>query len=157
MTSTLFKVAISEWVFRTAHAMDAAHSADDAAWRKHWASSYWALGGRTTSGSKGCPRSAAYALWYLGWLKCSTRPLVDWPVDRVRERFGKNAAYAVIAARLLASGAVPHHHRSLWSRAQQAFRRETGQIPAKSDQGAVKVALMLFLDGMLVVPRGPTI
>jgi hypothetical protein len=152
MTRVLSRVPISDWVLRTAQAMGAAGAADKKAWRKHWADSYGALGGRTTSGSKGCPRSAAYAMWYLGWLKGCARPLLDWPADRIHERFGKNAAYAVIAARLLAGSRAQQHHSALWRRVQQEFRRETGQLPANSDQGAVKVALLLFLEGMLVVP-----
>ena len=152
MASTLYGIPISAWVLDTAQAMDAAHAPDEAAWRKHWADSYRALGGRTTSGSKGCPRSAAYALWYLGWLKGSTRPLLHWPVDRIQDRFGKNAAYAVIAARLLTRERFAGFHSALWQRVRQDFRRETRGSPAESDQGAVKLALGLFLEGTLLNP-----
>jgi hypothetical protein len=154
MTRLLFSVPISRWVLATAQAMDAAHATDGATWRKHWADRYAALGGHTTSGTKGCPRSAAYALWYLGWLQGGMRPFQDWPPANIRSRFGKNAAYAVIAARLLTHGAVAPRHSTLWPRVRGEFRRQTGQAPANSDQGAAKVALLLFLDGMLVGPLG---
>jgi len=152
MTRLLFRVPISRWVLATAQAMDAAHTTDAAAWRAHWAESYTALGGHTTSGTKGCPRSAAYALWYLGWLKGAMRPHQDWPSARIHRRLGKNAAYAVIAARLLTRGTVAPFHSSLWPRVRDEFRRQTGESAANSDQGAAKVALLLFLDGSLVGP-----
>jgi len=153
MTRMLSRVPMSDWVLRTAQAMDDARGADDAAWRKHWADSYWALGGTSDSvAHKGCPRTAAYGLWYLEWLKGSSRPLLDWPVQRVRDGLGKNAAYAAIAARLLARAGVAQSHGTLWTRVRQQFQRDTGEKASNSDQGAVRLALLLFLRGMLAVP-----
>ena len=152
MASTLYWIPISTWVLDTAQAMDAARATDGAVWRKHWVDSYWALGGRSTSGSKGCPRSAAYALWYLGWLKGTARPLLDWPIRRIAGALGKNAAYAVIAAQILARQGFAGSRGALWQRVQREFRSEIGESPAESDQGAVKLTLGLFLDGILLNP-----
>lgn len=152
MRSMLYKVPISAWLSGAAHAMDTANATSKAAWRKHWADSYRALGGSSSCGNKGCPRSAAYALWYMGWFKGSTRPLLEWPVQRIRPRLGKNAAYAAIAARLLAREGFAGSHGALWRLVQQEFRCEIEESPAQSDQGAVKLALGLFLDGTLLSP-----
>ena len=149
----LYGLPVSEWVLRTALAMEATHATDTSTWAKHWANSYSALGGRSSSGSKGCPRSAAYALWYLGWLKGSTRPPLDWPIQRIAGDLGKNAAYAVIAARLLTGQGFAQPHSALWRRVRQEFRRETGHQAAHSEQGAAKVAVGLFMDGMIVALR----
>ena len=156
MTSTLSKVPISAWVLSTAEAMGALHATDRSAWAKCWADSYRALGGMSDSvAHKGCPRSAAHALWYLGWLKDSERQYMDWTIRHVADRLGKNAAYAVIAARLLRCEQCAASHSALWQRVRQEFERETGARAAKSDQGAVKVALLLSLDRMLVA-HGPS-
>ena len=153
MASTLYRIPISAWVLDTAQAMDAAHAPDEAAWRKDWADAYWALGGaRDSIARKPCPRSAAYGLWHLGWLKGSSRPVLDWPVERIRDQLSKNAAYAVIAALVLAREGFAGSHSALWQRVQREFQAETGESPAESDQGAVRVALSLFLDGTLVSP-----
>lgn len=154
MTSRLSKVPVSAWVLSTAQAMDALHATDRSAWAKGWADSYWALGGRSVSvAKKGCPRSSAYALWYLGWLKHTERQYMDWTIRHIADRLGKNAAYAVIAARLLGCEQCATSHSALWQRVRQEFERETGARAAKSDQGAVKVALLLSLDRMLVAHR----
>jgi hypothetical protein len=153
MVSMLYNVPLSSWVFRTALAMDADNTTSQASWRKHWADGYWALGGASNStANKGCAASAAYALWYLGWLKGTNRASLDWPVQRIRDRLGKNAAYAAIAARLLAQYGFTGSHTRLWRLVRQDFQIETGERPAESDQGAVKLALGLFLDGNLESP-----
>lgn len=151
MTRVLSRIPVSEWVLRTAQAMVAAGAVDDDPWRKHWASTYFALGGTSSEvARKGCPRSAAYALWHLGWLRDSSRPLLDWPVEGIRQQLGKNAAYAVIAARALVCAGFAGSHSALWRLVQWQFATETGERPAQSDQGAVKLALGLFLDGTLI-------
>ena len=149
----LYGLPVSDWALRTALGMEATHATDTSTWAKHWADSYWALGGRSSSGSKGCPRSAAYALWYLGWLKGSARPPLDWPIQRIAGHLGKNAAYAVIAAQALTRQGFAQSHSALWERVRSEFQRETGQTAAQSEQGAVKVAIRLFTDGVLVSPR----
>ena len=65
------------------------------------------------AGEKGCPRAAGYGLWFLGRLVGGGRAVQNWPIDRVNKDLGKNAAYAIIAVDLLASGAKPSH-QELW-------------------------------------------
>jgi len=151
MTATLYKVPVSAWVSGTAAKMEAAGMEDRKTWSRYWVEFYRALGGTSSStGTKGCPRCAAYALWYLGWLKGSKRPILSWSINEIRDKLGKNAAYAAIAFRLLRQGARPKPVDQLWKSVRREFNRETGETAASTEQGAVKLAMGLFFEGKLV-------
>ena len=76
-----------------------------------------------------------------------------WPVRRVNDELGKNAAYAVIAADLLASGANPSPHE-LWPAVQAHYIQKTRRDPAATEQGELKVAVILFSEQQIVQPDG---
>jgi len=63
MTEILYKIPVSAWVSSTAAKMEAAGVEDRKTWSRYWVETYQALGGTSTStGTKGCPDCAAYAL-----------------------------------------------------------------------------------------------
>jgi hypothetical protein len=77
--------------------MAAARKDDRTAWNRAWMEEYTKLGGHSaTCGEKGCPRAAAYALWYLGYVRGTNRMRMEWAIERVYAELGKNATYAVI-------------------------------------------------------------
>ena len=153
MTAILNKIPVSAWVSGTAEKMEAAGVEDRRAWSSYWVETYKALGGTSLSTArKGCPKSAAYALCYLGWLKGSKRPGLSWSVNEVRDNLGKNAAYAALAFRLLRQGAQSDPVGQLWKSVQREFKRETGESAADTERGAVTLAIGLFLKGKLVEP-----
>jgi len=150
MTEVLYKIPVWAWVSRTAAKMEAAGVEDSKTWTRYWVETYQALGGTSTdSGTKECPKCAAYALWYLGWLKRGKRPALSWSVNEVRDKLGKNGAYSAIAVRLLEQGARPKPVGQLWECVRREFERETGETAANTDQGAVRLATGLFLEGRL--------
>lgn len=152
MTAILNKIPVSAWVSGTAEKMEATGVEDRRAWSSYWVETYKALGGASSStATKGCPKCAAYALWYLGWLKGSKRPALSWSVNEIRHNLGKNAAYAAIAVRLLRQGAQPYPVDQLWKSVGHEFKRATDENAANSEQGAVKLAAGLFLERKLVV------
>src|ERR1035437_7890675 len=105
MAGVLFGIPVVRWIKGTAKRMENAGRDDRASWNRAWGEEYIALGGQSAScGTKGCPRAAAYALWYLGYVRGTNRERLDWPIAKVYAELGKNGAYAVIALRLLQSG-----------------------------------------------------
>lgn len=95
--------------------------------------------------------AAAYALLEAGYIQDFSQPGSLLSVGTVRDRYGKNGAYAVIAANLLLSSSALRGD-ALWQQVRESFRRETREEPAVSQQGAVTVAEALFLDGELRRP-----
>lgn len=153
MTTSRCSVPLPLWVSKTAAKMEASRVTDDASWSRYWVDTYFSLGGRSDStGRKCCPKKAAYALWYLGWLKASPRPSLNWPLGQIRDELGKKAAYAAIAVRLLSRGSAAKPRSELWQSVRREFQRETGESAAKSEQGAVTIAVGLLQHGNL---RGP--
>ena len=149
MTEILYKIPVWAWVSGTAGKMEAAGVEDRETWSRYWVETYQALGGTRTSGRKGCPRSAAYALWYLGWLKGSKRSALSWSINEIRDRLWKSAAYAAIAVHLLRQGAQSQPVDQLWESVRREFERKTGETAADTEQGAVTLATALFLEGRL--------
>jgi hypothetical protein len=145
----LSNIPVKQWVLRTAAKMSRSDTEALLDWHRCWLKSYRELGGRSgNSGSKACPKVAAYALWYLGQLCEAGRCPQAWTVREVNRDFGKNAAYAVIAAELLARGATSNA-KSLWSLVQTRYRDQTGQDPAHTEQGAIKLMIALFCEKQL--------
>lgn len=147
----LNKIPVTPWVCGTAEKMRKADTESVSNWNRYWLETYHELGGASgQSGSKGCPRAAAYGLWYLGRVQESGRAARRLTVHGVRRDFGKNAAYAVIAADLLEQGASPSA-ASLWPLVQARFSELTGEVPADSEQGEIKLVVALFCERQLVV------
>ena len=148
--STLNGVPATPWVLGTVGRVLLTGHDDAETWNRCWYEEYQALGGTSyESGSKGCPRAGARGLWYVGRLRHGQRPLLVWPVDEVYRRLTKNAAYSVITADLLATrqGASPS---TLWPLVRDEFRRLTGEEPAGSEQGEVRLVVALHRSGELV-------
>ncbi len=66
MPQLLFGVPAVAWVGQTISKMNAIGTENKLIWNRLWLESYQSLGGKRTSGEKGCPRAAAYGLWFLG-------------------------------------------------------------------------------------------
>jgi hypothetical protein len=152
MKDTLFKIPLVQWVRRTIEKMQSMGASGVGAWNAAWLETYLELGGKSKeTGRKGCPRSAAYGLWCLGLVAGGGKPRQDYPIPRVDRELGKNAAYAAIAIDLLQAAAIPEDHDLLWSRVRRRYIELTGELPATTDQGAVKVASILFRSGQLAL------
>lgn len=150
MTEILYKIPVVAWVSGTAAQMEAAGVEDRKTWSRYWVEAYQDLGGTSTStGTKECPMCAAHGLWYLGLVKGSKRPPLTWSVNEVTNKLGKNAAYAVIALRLLRQDRRSRPLDQLWESVRQEFKRETGKTPATFKNGAVELTVGLFLEGKL--------
>lgn len=151
MSDVLFRISLVHWVRRTIEKMNEAGVDSIADWNDYWFESYWELGGRKkSSGSKDCPKYAAYGLWHLGLIARGGRPPQDWPIERVQQELGKNVTYAVLALRLLKKGYDPEDIRGLWSRIREIYQATFVDAPARNEQGAVRVASILFLQGQIV-------
>lgn len=148
--ATLNKIPLTPWVLGTVAKMNRARTTDRRDWNRFWSQTYQELGGQSDeSGAKGCPRAAGYGLWLLGRLARGGRPLQKWPVHRVDNELGKNVAYSVIAADLLACRADPSPQR-LWPAVQAQYIQHTRRNPAATEQGGVKVAVILFAEQQIV-------
>jgi len=147
---TLNRIPLTSWVLGTVDRMNRAGATDRREWNHFWFETYKELGGHSgATGAKVCPRTAAYGLWFLGRLVRGGRPLQKWPVQRVDGELGKNAAYAVIAADLLVSG-TNQSPRELWLSVQAHYIQRTRRNPAATEQGGVKVAVILFCEQQIV-------
>ena len=142
--AVLNHIPIIPWVFGTVEKVLHIGTCDERTWNRCWYKTYEELGGSSkTSGNKGCPRAAARGLWMLGRLRRGGRSFQARDAYEVYQDqdLGKNAAYAVIAADLLAAGASAS---GLWSRVQSEFKRLTGDDSADSEQGEVRLVVALF-------------
>ncbi|HUU26233.1 MAG TPA: hypothetical protein VM123_00340 [archaeon] len=154
MPEVLFNIPLVRWVLGTIEKMNDAGRNDFETWSNYWFSTYKDLGGQSdSSGSKGCPQLATYGLWRLGRISNSGKDFQIWTLERVNEELGKNAAYAVLALDLLEmkrSEKDTESHPSkakLWAKVQELYQKKLGEPPARSEQGAIKIALSLFAEG----------
>lgn len=152
-SAVLNKIEVTKWVQGAARKMATAGSEASTTWNESWLEVYRDLGGRArTTGKKGCPMAAAYGLWYLGILVGVARTRRVWSVKRVNHELGKNAAYAIIAAELLANGSAPVVS-SLWPVVRERFEELTGDEAAISEQGEINPVIGLFRERQLVVSQ----
>ena len=146
----LNRIPVTSWVLGTAEKMREANTEAVSDWNRFWLKTYQELGGCSgESGSKGCPKAAAFALWFLGWLREGGRTLLSWAVPQINQDLGKNAAYVVIAAELLEKGASPAT-KQLWPLVQARYQEYTGQEAADSEQGEIRLVVALFRERQLV-------
>ena len=151
MRTVLSKVPLVPWVRKTIEKMNAIGKDDSKTWSRFWLQVYSELGGTSeNSGLKGCSKSAAYALWRLGRIAGSKRLFENWTIEQVQEEFGKNAVYAILTLDLLETGWEPRDLKSLWAEVKRLYGEKLSQAPALSEQGAVKVATILFSEGQIV-------
>ncbi len=150
MSAKLFKIPLVRWVRATIDKMNASERDDIEHWKSYWLWTYAELGGQATSGSKGCPQYAAFGLWRLGRIVDSGRPLQNWSLQKINAELGKNATYAFLALNLLETGWGIEDKESLWSEVRKQYLKLFREPPAESQQGAVKVATVLFAEGQIV-------
>ena len=135
-------IPVARWVGGTIQKMVRARTVERRDWARFWFDTYRELGGTSrTSGTKGCPRSAAYGLWFLGRVAGADRPRLCWPLQRVMDELGRNAAYAILAMDFASE--ARGELTQTWQQVQQEFRKSTGKEPARSEQGEVRLALAL--------------
>ena len=153
MPAVLFNIPLVRWVQRTIERMNAVGKDDFETWSNYWFRTYKDLGGQSdSSGSKECPKHAAYGLWCLGRISNCGKTFQNWTLDRVNKELGKNAAYAVLALELLERKRGDKDTVGFWSKAelwaivQELYQVKIGEPPAQSEQGAVKIALGLFME-----------
>jgi hypothetical protein len=147
----LYYIPTARWVLGTVKRILRQGCDDREIWNQCWHDEYKALGGIAKSGTKPCPRGAAYGLWYVGRLRSGQRPLIQLTAKEIyrNKELGKNAAYAVIAASLLDTIRF-HSDTELWSAVQSEFKRHTGDDPAISNQGGVRLVFHLSCSQDLV-------
>jgi len=151
MPGVLFKIPLTNWVFGTIEKMNRFRKQDIQSWGDYWFETYKELGGQSDeSGAKDCPQHAAYGLWRLGRIKGTNIPYQDKAIDAINQEFGKNAAYAVIALAILGKGQFNNDRTRLWNQIQDLYREIAFEEPAQSEQGAVRVAKILFEEGYIV-------
>lgn len=145
----LFNIQAKDWVLITSEKMKANNRQDASSWNAFWEETYYELGGNKSSIScKGCPKKAAYVLWYLGRIKNTGRDLVDLPINEVAKKLSKNGAYAILGQELLNNN--PNLNKDqLFEEIQKEFKNRTNQKPAKSDQGGPTLTWILYNEGLL--------
>lgn len=151
MEEVLFKIPLTRWIHGNIEKMNRLGKTDLDNWSDCWFTTYKELGGKSdSSGSKGCPQHAAYELWQLGRIKDTNIPHRQIPIKFIKQRYGRNAAYAEIALDLLEKGQAAQSETDLWFQVQGILRTTIHENPAESQQGAVTVARALFDKGQIV-------
>ncbi len=147
--SKLYYIQVNDWVLKTAEKMKNANRQDSDSWNTFWEKTYFDLGGKNKfSARKGCPKKAAYTLWYLGRIKNTGRNKIDISINEVAEKISENGAYAVLGQELLENN--PNLNKvSLFEEIQKEFKKRTTENPAESDQGGPKLTWILFDEGLL--------
>lgn len=151
MSAVSYKIPLVPWVRRTIAKMNAIAKDDSKTWSRFWLQTYSELGGKKkNSGSKPCPKLAAYGLWRLGWIAESGKPFQDWAIEKIRREIGKNAVYALLTVDLLDRGWDARDINRLWCEAQTLYEQILAEPPSRNQQGAVKVASTLYVEGQIV-------
>jgi hypothetical protein len=151
MPGVLFKIPLTKWIRETIDKMINNGKSDIQSWSYYWFETYKELGGRSKeSGTKGCPQHAAYGLWRLGRIKGANIPYQEKSIHPINQEFGKNAAYAVLALDLFEAQKAARDNTALWIQVQEQYRKAVHEEPAKSQQGAITVAAILFEEGQIV-------
>ena len=138
MLRNLYKINLKDWVLGTIKKVEGG-----ADWHSAWYETYRSLGGKSKdSGTKNCPMKGTEVLYRLGRIKGSGLPFRN-PELRDIWDYSKNGTYAILTLEYLKE--KPDILRSeLWSKIQERIRCELCEEPAKKDQGALKVAFILW-------------
>lgn len=112
-------------------------------WYRAWLNTYWAIGGKSlSSGRKACPMVAAKTLYEYGRVRDGGLPFRECETGELWNR-SRNGAYAILAVRLLRERPALNNSE-LWFAVQDVVRRETGDEPARSNQGGPTLAFQLW-------------
>lgn len=143
---TFLKVNVLDWVCNTAKRVKKSEE-----WNDVWTKVYKEIGGEKpdTSGSKVCPRSGAKTLWFLGMLKCTDRPLLEWSYSQIKKELSKNGVYAVLTIDILKINSDLSSDE-VWIWVRKLFKRIFPGIgiPLR-DEGASIVAFKLLKNGYI--------
>ena len=140
MTSNFFKVNLLDWIDGTIQKVRAGKL-----WNDAWLSTYFEIGGVNHScGNKSCPKNASRILYQTGRLKNFGIKRKNYDLQEVWED-SKNGVYALIAIDVLFENG-PMEHKQLMERVYGETRSKFNHAP-KSDQGAIKLALLLWRSG----------
>jgi hypothetical protein len=154
MPGVLFSIPLTQWVRETIDKMNSSGKHDFYSWNDYWRKTYLQLGGKSIkSGSKECPKHAAFGLWRLGRIKNANVSFQKVPITNIHQEYGKNAVYAVLALNLLAAKPSRISKAGLWRQVQEKYRELVHEEPAISQQGAVTVAQTLFEEGQIVTEQ----
>lgn len=157
MSKLLFKIPLVHWIRSTIERMNTIGKDDFPTWSDFWFLTYKDLGGKSeSSGAKECPKHAAYGLWRLGRISNSGQSFQNWTLEKINQEYGKNTAYAILALDLIEKQRGKRDTKNdwseseLWSNVQELYQQKLRILPAESSQGAVKIALFLFMEGRIV-------
>jgi hypothetical protein len=141
---------------KTIEKMNAVGKDDIETWNECWFQTYKDLGGQShNSGTKACPKHAAYGLWYLGRITNGGKAFRSWTIEKVNQELGKNAAYAVLALEILTREPEMIYFQSdLWSQVQRLYLQKIGEPAALSQQGQMTIILGLFTEKLIVANPG---
>lgn len=155
-----FRIDYVEWVEKTTQKMETSGKDDAESWNNFWEETYYKeLKGKSEdTARKGCLRCAAYSLWMLGQLKCSQKQEIFLSMSVLgnvisnlknqNKDIARNTTYALLALLLIEDferkeDFIPDTAKS-WALVKEEFERLTDEEAAVSDQGAVKLTLMLY-------------
>jgi hypothetical protein len=151
MPGVLFKIPLTRWIRGTIGKMNRFGKPDFQSWSNYWLETYRELDGlKDECGSKDCPKYAAYGLWRIGRIKDANVPYQEKAINDINHEYGKNAAYAALALDLLEKRQAARDNANLWIQVQEIYRRTIHEELAKSQQGAITVAVTLFEEGQIV-------
>ena len=124
---------------------------DSQSWNTFWYKTYEEKGGQSEeSGTKGCPKHAAYGLWRLGRIKETNIPYQHQAINSINQEYGKNAVYAILALDLLEKHQDSRNKTNLWNQVREQYKNAFHEEPAISQQGAITVVVTLFEEGQIV-------
>jgi len=138
MSNNLYKIDLIKWMIETIRCMN--NSLDKTVWDNCWIKIYKDLGGKKTSGEKGCPKNAAYGIWQLGLVNDPTN-ISNINIKDVKKEYGKNTAYAVLAFKQLNNN---NSKKNIWKEVKKEYKSLFNEDTAKKDQGAVRIAIILY-------------
>ena len=85
-----YGINIAKWVYGTIQR----RKRESLSWNEAWEKTYKKLGGKATTGAKGCPGKAAETLYLLGRLKNGGKPFKDCKLSELWE-ISRNGTYAI--------------------------------------------------------------
>ena len=137
MNNEFLKVDLLDWVYGTIQKVQNGEE-----WSDAWLSTYFEIGGSSlNSGSKGCPKNALRILYQTGRLKNTELGCKNYNLQKIWED-SKNGVYALITTEVLSENESIEYEQ-LKDRVYAETASRFGSAP-KSDQGAVRLTLMLW-------------
>ncbi|MBD2500431.1 DUF6979 family protein [Anabaena azotica] len=155
MSDLLFGIPIIPWFQETMNAMPIHGEGTRKIWNNCWYEAYKKLGGEKEScGTKGCPKNAAYGLWYLGRIVDSGRTCKYLDIIEINNNklLGPNAAYAVLYLEMLQQKGDNTTTKILWSDVREVYQQRLNKEAAKSKNGQMEIALALFNANLIIFP-----